>query len=244
MQKRMPLLIKLKQNRVKGEIKMNVIVVCGFPKSGNTWLTRLLAEIIRCPSAGAFLNDGYKEQAMEGLNRQSDSRVYKSHLESSVVLGNISKDYVIYIIRDIRDIVISTFHYWQDKDMFQSYCKTKRGFSSGLSAWTSWDNHVRMWLDTGVYWVKYENLLKDTKEECLKILSNLKIAREDYLIEEAIANQAFEKRKREFIESYDDERASLLYKGQAGTYKEEMSKELQDFIVQENFSIMSYLGYV
>ncbi|MCF8262162.1 MAG: sulfotransferase domain-containing protein [Melioribacteraceae bacterium] len=93
------------------------IIICGYPKSGNTWLVRLTAEIIGCPVAGYWLAPQTNEQAEEGQNRISDSLCFKSH-HSYNEFKQLSKYYLegeeklIYIVRDPRDIVVSGSHYF------------------------------------------------------------------------------------------------------------------------------------
>jgi hypothetical protein len=88
------------------------IVINGFPKSGNTWLTRLVAELIECPIAG-FLGRDAEEIATEGLHRKSEYKCYKSHhdidflLDSGIEISNI-----IYIVRDPRDVCLSAARYF------------------------------------------------------------------------------------------------------------------------------------
>ena len=57
---------------------MKKIIVVGYPKSGCTWATRLVAELVGCPVAGFWQSDK-KEIAIEGEDRVSDFRCYKSH---------------------------------------------------------------------------------------------------------------------------------------------------------------------
>ena len=94
-------------------IKKNIIIV-GYPKSGNTWITRLIAELVDCPVVG-FWKSNHKELAVEGKKRNSDFSCFKSHHqlnELGVKIDNI-QTHVIYVIRDPRDIVISGADYFK-----------------------------------------------------------------------------------------------------------------------------------
>ncbi len=94
-------------------MKKNIIIV-GYPKSGTTWLSRLVAELVSCPLQGDWgfedLNAPYKE----GQNRTSEFQVFKSHhtFQEIKSASNLDIHKIIYIIRDPRDVVISGVHYF------------------------------------------------------------------------------------------------------------------------------------
>jgi hypothetical protein len=90
------------------------IVVVGYPKSGCTWATRLVAELVDCPVAGFWQSDK-KEIAVEGERRVSDFRCYKSHhqLAELGLQPNDPNAWLIYVLRDPRDIAISAANHFQ-----------------------------------------------------------------------------------------------------------------------------------
>jgi hypothetical protein len=90
------------------------IVVIGYPKSGCTWATRLVAELVGCPVAGFWQSDK-KEIAVEGQDRISDYRCYKADhtLPALRISPNEPKTWLIYILRDPRDIAISGASHFQ-----------------------------------------------------------------------------------------------------------------------------------
>ena len=86
---------------------MKNVIIVGYPKSGNTWLTRLTAELINCP-VGGFLYSDKKEIAIEGSQRSSEFKVFKSHHQlHEITEADLKSSKLIYLIRDPRDISVS-----------------------------------------------------------------------------------------------------------------------------------------
>jgi hypothetical protein len=105
---------------------MTNIIVAGYPKSGCTWVTRLVAELVGCPVAG-FWNSKQKEIAIEGQHRVSDFRCFKSHHQLSELGVDLNRAdiRVIYVLRDPRDIAVSGAHHFD----FDRYPRLTRLFS-------------------------------------------------------------------------------------------------------------------
>lgn len=98
------------------------IIVVGYPKSGNTWVTRLVAELVGCPVVG-LLGSNRNEIAREGLDRRSPYQCFKSHRQFNELLdvGTNNAKKVIYVIRDPRDICLSGARYFRfDRFLFLS----------------------------------------------------------------------------------------------------------------------------
>lgn len=97
------------------------IYVVGFPKSGNTWLTRLLADVLKSPVRSGAMR-GSLEVASE-INQQlslpSDSayEVMKIHFMPKYFFTEVdsSPRRIAYIYRDFRDVFVSAFFYFKFK---------------------------------------------------------------------------------------------------------------------------------
>lgn len=93
--------------------KKNIVIV-GYPKSGTTWLSRLVAELVSCPLQGDWGFEDLETPNKEGLERESEFQVYKSHhiFDEIENASKLEIDKIIYIVRDPRDVVISGIHYF------------------------------------------------------------------------------------------------------------------------------------
>jgi hypothetical protein len=105
------------------------VIVTGYPKSGNTWATRLVAELIGCPVVG-FWNSRKAEIAREGDERASVYRCYKAHQTVAELRGAATAaSQIIYVVRDPRDVVISGahfFHFYRLRLLEKLFAKTSR----------------------------------------------------------------------------------------------------------------------
>ncbi|MGD2146112.1 MAG: sulfotransferase domain-containing protein [Anaerolineae bacterium] len=96
---------------------MRRIIVIGYPKSGTTWLTRVVAELVGCPVAGFWGSDHF-DPAVDGVDRVSVFRCFKAHqqLHELGVAPDDPVDRLIYVIRDPRDVVVSGSYFRYDPD--------------------------------------------------------------------------------------------------------------------------------
>ncbi|MBU0993972.1 MAG: sulfotransferase domain-containing protein [Proteobacteria bacterium] len=94
---------------------MKNIIIVGYPKSGNTWITRLTAELVGCPVSG-FWQERHSEIAKEGGDRVSDYRCYKAHHQLNEINLEINSNsgsiHLLYVLRDPRDIAVSGANYF------------------------------------------------------------------------------------------------------------------------------------
>ncbi len=234
--------------------KKNIVIV-GYPKSGTTWLSRLVAELVSCPLQGDWgfedLNAPYKE----GLVRESEFQVYKSHhtFDEIEKAPKLEIDKIIYIVRDPRDVVISGIHYFSflpkllaekntelNKILRKTYNtivskkEKKRQMieavligNTTINPWlkNSWFYHYSSHKNKDVFIVKYEDLLKNSDLESQKILNYIGVEKQNEHIKNSIKNQSFQKRKQLDKNKKDTHQKKILRKGKIGEWEIEFTEK-------------------
>jgi hypothetical protein len=183
------------------------VIIVGYPKSGNTWVTRLVGELLDCPVAGFWGEPENPEIAIEGSERESRFACFKAHHQHAELYSSreVESAIVIYVVRDPRDVAISASHYFfngieQLMSRFESSIYNHEKFAlnkmintvlygdESISEWfkCSWKEHLFSYINTNTLLVRYENLVDNSFSECTKILDYICLNRSDTYIENAI----------------------------------------------------------
>jgi hypothetical protein len=131
------------------------LVVFGLPKSGNVWLVSMLVDHFEMPAV-----DPYKDVDRTGIGM--------CHLPYSEVLASRA-DFIhgVYLLRDLRDIIVSYFHHAQRVDFRHSIpnceCQTieefyYEWFLSRIVPYHGVHDHADQFARRGIPVVRYENL--------------------------------------------------------------------------------------
>lgn len=106
------------------------IIVVGYVKSGNTWVSRLLGEVLNSPVTGWGVA---LPLAKEGEGRNGHYIVRQLHLnpnynaakfpeficsEWGACIPRWNGEKIVHVIRDPRDICVSAYYYW-NRDTIQ-----------------------------------------------------------------------------------------------------------------------------
>lgn len=102
--------------KIEGKIPIFVI---GYPKSGNTWITRLIGDALNSRTGSGYLRHS-TEIASEGADRTGNYFVLKSHHSKydrpSYILmpdkKSSNEPIIFYVVRNFRDVLISSFFHF------------------------------------------------------------------------------------------------------------------------------------
>lgn len=242
-----------------------VIYTCGFPKSGTTYLTRLLGDILNSPTGGCMPSEDAKEVATEGQDRPGPYIVRKGHFvlidddgpgkvvprPHRLAWKRLTNEKIVFLVRDPRDICVSGAYHWAGacRDWKQSIeVFLERMIKGNVAKCGRWDEYVSRWysLDdeiTDMDFAKYERLLVSCEFEIIKTLKWLNIEFEKKGILLAIKRQSFSTRKARIGNDEKELRRNNMRKGIVGDWKNHFTPEMNKRIWDEFGWMMERLGY-
>jgi len=158
------------------------IVVTEFPKSGGSWVTSMLGDVLGVPQRDIYVNPGFdlfdikKHPWYAGSNDLDFPRcsVIKSHEFPRSGLIDFDAKYV-HLVRDGRDVVVSKWH-------FEKYFCVNNGITTSFDidfdvyvkkTAAEWANYVEAWRASSVLLVRYEDFLQEPAECLGRLIKSL-----------------------------------------------------------------------
>ena len=226
--------------------KLMPLYTTGYPRSGNTWLGRLLSDLLRSPL------QTHVGAGMEWFGKYHDGGhvIRKKHIPSygDEYPDMISDGRVVFIQRDPRDIAVSAMYYnsmlaTEDNlmhvisTMVNLKARTDIKFYHNVGEYEAWirsyaDNHSAATANT-----KYELLHKYPVLELQRILRHLAgIEVDDEWVTECYERQRFDNWK----DRYDHS----MRKGIVGDWKNHFTRKPAKFIADHLNKLMMEQGYI
>lgn len=220
-----------------------------YPRSGNTWMRYLLANIMR-PSGTwhiSNLNEVVPDIYQVDLDKYASANIYKSHEPFTESYGK-----VIYIFRDGRDVAVSYYNLM--KTAFGCTCTFDEFIISMLTGgketvYGSWQNHVLGWMRSGrnndIFFIKYEDLCEDTPKVLKNVCDFMGIDPSPESIPNAIRRSTFEVQQ-EDVRKYSEHYSKGFrggVKGSPGKWREIFSASQNELFWSYSGDLMTRLGY-
>ncbi len=223
---------------------MSNIFIVGYPKSGNTWLSRLVGDTLNCP-----IRSGLKDPSLadEGADRPGKHVVRQRHLWHPI------DGTVIIISRDPRDILVSIMHYWQydklEDSFFRNGTKTNPlGEEYSISEFLDcWFSRYKKYVNA---FTTYEALLNNTEKELIRILQVADIDFSKGRVDGVVRRQSFNKRRRS-IKKGDSNALPYgstiqlrnMRKGNVGDWKNHFKRKHGKIVHEHLWDWLHKLGY-
>lgn len=235
-------------------MQKQVVYVTSFPKSGSTWLTRLLADILDSPSGGCMPSEDANEIATEGLDRPGPYVVRKGHfvLEDGglkpvvprphrLAWEQLTDEKIIFLVRDPRDICISGAYHWRVTPAEF----LDRMIKGDVAKCGRWDEYVSEWIHFNhdiCTVIKYEMLLMCPIIELSILRERLSLSfPTTEQVEVSLQRQSFTARAAGKDEK--ELRRNNMRKGIVGDWRNHFTPEMSDKIWNEFGWVMEGLGY-
>jgi hypothetical protein len=238
------------------------IFLTSYPKSGNTWMRFLIANLIASEQDVSFLNiesivpDIYKNTEEE-LIKLPVPRIIKSHEKFDPRYKK-----VIYVVRNPGSVAISFYHHlikFQKISPETTFKSFVNGFVKGeyIPRIGNWNENVTSWLNhksgdrENFLLIKYEDLKFNTFEEMKKVALFLKIdLKEDENIEKAMQLSSFENMQKLETIQYNagflkdtDPRRRFVRSSDTNEWKKYLDEECIDLIQSKFGEAIQKLGY-
>jgi estrone sulfotransferase len=232
------------------DIRPNDAFIVSYPKSGNTWVRFLLANLLAPEKQISFRNiedyvpNIYKSSAT--LEEREDRRYIKTHHPCYDLYPK-----TVYIYRDGRDALVSYYHYATGKKVFAGTFADFI-FSSFVEQFSPWKEHVTSALDFAsehpdrILMLQYEEMLRQPLPCAARVTEFLEMECDERAIAQAVEKSSFDQLKR-VEQTLGGENLikplTFFRSGKSGQWHEYFTSEVYERYMQENGAILRRVGY-
>lgn len=251
----------------------DVIWVVSYPKSGNTWIRFIIANLV----FDNFVDSYQVDHFIPGIHKRKKIEIYqnqlnyiKTHWKYSLKTSPLMPrtNSAVYIVRNPLDVIVSHLNYLSIRgndnifNFINSFIE-KGGFKNWLDLqFGTWEENVNSWIDTKnpfpVLWLIYEDLHEDINKQVKKIVDFLELNVTDDKIQKSISNSSFntlsqleeeeiKTEKQGFLKQVhknkNDDDFRFFNKGKVYTYKEYFTDDQIERAINKFGKKMEELGY-
>ncbi len=232
------------------QIRSDDVFIVSYPRSGNTWVRFLLANLLAPNATITFRNiDNYVPSIYKraaSLDVFPGPRYIKSHNPCYEVYPK-----TIYVYRDGRDALVSYYYYATGKKVFAGTFE-QFVFSPFVEQFTSWREHVTGALDFAakhpdrILMLRYEEMLNNPLTTLTGILAFLDLTRDFKALATAAEKSSFQELQKIEQESGGEmlgKKYTFFRSGKTDQWRDHFNPKLHERFLRENGEILQRLGY-
>ena len=236
------------------------VFILSFPKSGNTWTRFLIANLIYPETPADFSNINHLIPDPEAMSKRDLAKMPRPRIIKSHQYFDPRYPRIIFIVRDPRDVLLSTYHFQRKRRVIDDHYPLKEyagQFIAGkTSPYGSWGDNVASWLVTrqgrpGFLLLRYEDMLDDAARELNKVAAFLQIPPDAERIATAVRRStADEMRKLEKSQAHlwsttksTRQDVPFVRAAKAGGWRTELPEEAALQLEAAWGHLMAHLGY-
>lgn len=231
-----------------------------YPKSGNTWVRFLLANLIYPNKDVRFANINHLLPSPDVLSKRFLKRVARPRILKSHQPFDVRYRKVIYLVRDPRDVAVSEYHFDLKKRYIPSDMSLEQFIKPYLagetSSYGSWWEHAASWIgarygNPAFLLVRYEDLLAAPVRETAKIAEFLGIKPDEERLTAAVARSSADRMRK--LEKQDADKWTgtkntvkeipFVRSAKSGGWQQSLPRHSVEEIEVAWFPLMNYLGY-
>lgn len=236
------------------------VIVAGYPKSGNTWLTRLIADYLDSPisplldalpiCAGEYDRKGNWYITQQHVVPENDENCKLLLPHPRALNVNVwNGEQVVYIRRDPRAVAISAMHYWETFPVSKTLQLMRD------AAWPicfDWNGYNRAWLSENRFpftYTTYRALYLNTEKELTRILYTFGLAVDFERVAQVVARQKFDVKRKEiekdglFMPYGQGIQLKNMRRGQLDSWRGEFTQADLDLAWEYFGEVMKMAGY-
>jgi hypothetical protein len=245
------------KNKINSKININSndTFLVSYPKSGNTWLRFLLANLLKSNNELINFHNVHNycpewERHSETIKSLSSPRIIKSHQQYNPKIKKI-----VYLIRDGRDVYVSYYNYLRSEGHIYQQMSFTEFLETYHFPYGYWSDHVNSWLNSTISQTKdrfhivyYEDMLDNPLSILSKLANFIGLSTDTKNLKQAIENSSFEKMQnieQKFGRKYSNENSgNFVRKGTPGEWFEYFGdKEYQILENRNELKMLENLGY-